>query len=61
MEIVLIAGLAAVAAVAAVTIVLSVVAIVIVDVLPPHIRRLKVWLRAFGKRRAPGRSRLLAA
>ncbi len=61
MELALIIGLAAVSCVAA-TLMLSVLAIVAVEMMAEHVRRLKAWLRSFGqRRRAPGRTGLLAA
>ncbi len=61
MELVLMTGLAS-AACAALTLMLSVIAIVAVEMLADHARRLKQWLRSFGqRRRAPGRTGLLAA
>ena len=61
MELVLMTGLAA-AACAALTLMLSVLAIVAVEMMAEHVRRLKAWLKSFGqRRRAPGRTGLLAA
>ncbi len=61
MELVLMTGLAAASCVA-VTLMLIVVAIAAVEMLADHARRLKAWLRSFGqRRRAPGRTGLLAA
>ncbi len=61
MELALMIGLAAVRC-AALTLMLSVIAIVAVEMLADHARRLKQWLRSFGqRRRATGRTGLLAA